>query len=270
MAKIIKLTDEYINQAVEGFRKALQKTKIANGKLSYTEEFESEDIEAGIYFTPLAWMKMNALVGTFDKEVAWHGVAERVGSHDNYEFRITDILIYPQEITATTVEASEEYSDWLMGLEDSVFNNLRMQGHSHVNMSVNPSGTDIEDQKGILDQLSDDMFYIFLIVNKKGDINAKIYDLKNNLMFEDKDICIDVENDEDRTYEFWEEMKSMVKSKTYGTKKSTNTTMAKSGTNKYPFEEEFEEDYDSVLGYDPYGRNYPTKSTTYKGGYYRR
>jgi hypothetical protein len=41
-----------------------------------------------------------------------------------------------------------------------------MHGHSHVNFSVTPSFKDDRHRKGLTAQLTPDMFYLFLILNK--------------------------------------------------------------------------------------------------------
>ena len=87
--------------------------------------------------------------------MAW--CAERCEEKDTY--LISDILVYPQEVTGSTVTTDQnEYEMWLMKQEDDVFNNIRMQGHSHVNMSTSPSSVDLNLYDGILSQLDSDMF----------------------------------------------------------------------------------------------------------------
>ena len=82
---------------------------------------------------------MFAIVDECAVELAWHGVVEKVDQN----YIIHRHPVYPQEIAATTVDAIEDkYGDWLLALEDDVFNNLRMQGHSHVNMGITPSSVD--------------------------------------------------------------------------------------------------------------------------------
>jgi hypothetical protein len=79
-----------------------------------------------------------------------------------------------------------------MDHDDDVFNNIRMQGHSHVNMSVSPSGVDTSLYERILNQLDDTMFYIFLIWNKRGEKTVKIYDLAKNILFETSDVDVHI------------------------------------------------------------------------------
>lgn len=182
---------------------------------------------AMIYFSEIAWIKMNMIINEFDKEVAWHGVAKRGDDAEKDEYYITDILVYPQEVTGATVNTEqEEYQLWLMSHEDDVFNNIRMQGHSHVNMGTTPSGTDEAFYKKIIDQLGDDMFYIFMIWNKKGEKTIKIYDMAKNMLFETSDCKIEVLDDGIGINEFINEAKTLVKSRVFTTPTYTNNNQS--------------------------------------------
>jgi hypothetical protein len=78
-----------------------------------------------------------------------------------------------------------------MKLDDDTFSSLRMQGHSHVNMSVSPSPQDLTDQATTLDQMgSGCKFYIFMVWNKRLERDARIYDLEENLLYESGDVDI--------------------------------------------------------------------------------
>ncbi len=216
MSKPIKLTEELKNSAIAEFVESISKMKMADGRINYNKTFTYKDDEkATIYFTPVAYAKMLGLLMSFSSEVAWHGVGERMES--TTDFLITDILVYPQTVSGTTVEMdTEEYAKWLMeNIEDDRFNNIIMQGHSHVNMGCTPSTVDISHQEQILDQLTDDMFYIFMIWNKRMENNTKIYDLANNTLYEDKDITYGIYSDGVDLAEFAEEAKAMVKTKVY-------------------------------------------------------
>ena len=196
MAKIIKITPECLQEIKRDFEKLLEDAKLADGKISFTKSFSTIKREATVWFTEIAWNKMQALVKEFDKEVAWHGLACRGPDPEKDEYVISDILVYPQEVTGATVNTDQEkYQSWLMGHEDDVFNNIRMQGHSHVNMGVTPSTVDNSLYERILDQLDDTMFYIFLIYNKRGDKTYKIYDLAKNVLFETGDVTVKVMQD---------------------------------------------------------------------------
>lgn len=194
MAKIIKLTPEYLEEVRADFELALQGMKLADGKINFTKTFGSINRKATVFFTEMAWQKMQALVREFDKEVAWHGVARRGEDPEKDEYIISDILVYPQEVTGATVTTDQvKYQMWLYDDEnDAVFNDIRMQGHSHVNMSTTPSGVDTSLYERILDQMDDSTFYIFLIYNKRGEYTYKIYDMAKNVLFETADVTVQI------------------------------------------------------------------------------
>ena len=194
MAKLIKLTAECITEAVEAFKKALTTGKFSDGEATFTKKLgDIKDRKAKVIYKEIAWLKQNALVEQWDKEVAWHGIAKR-GEGDTYI--IEDILVYPQEVTGVTVTTDqEEYETWLMNHDDDTFNNIRMQGHSHVNMPTSPSGVDTSLYERILQQLDDTMFYIFMIWNKRGEKTIKIYDMSKNIFFDTKDCEVVIDED---------------------------------------------------------------------------
>lgn len=198
MSKFIRLDDECIEQIRKEFNEALMKAKLSDGRIYYTKTFANTNRKATVYYTHEAWAKQQALIKEFSEEVAWHGVAYRGDDSGADEYFITDIMVYPQQVTSATVTTDQQkYEMWLMGLEDDVFSNTRMQGHSHVNMGVTPSGVDNALYDRILDQLEDDMFYIFLIYNKRGDKTYKIYDMAKNVLFETADVTVKVLEDDD-------------------------------------------------------------------------
>ena len=231
MSKPIKITEQFLNECRADFEKALQLTKLADGKISFTKTFTAGNEKAVVLFTPIAWAKMVMLIKEFDKEVAWHGVAFRSDNTEANEYIIKDILVYPQEVTQTTVEMdTEKYSQWLIdNIEDERFNNIRMQGHSHVNMGVTPSSVDLNHQEEILNMLGDDDFYIFMIWNKSFASFAKIYDMRKNLLFENGDISTEVIGENEDLGEFIKSAKGMVETKyTYN-----NTGYGQYGNNGY-------------------------------------
>jgi len=217
MSKPIKMTDQYLAECRADFEKALQLTKLADGKLNFTKTFTIADKRAIVYFTPEAWAKMVMLIKEFDKEVAWHGVAHRGEDESKDEYIISDIMVYPQEVTGASVEMdTEKYAVWLMdNIEDERFNNIHMQAHSHVNMPTSPSSVDLNHQEEILNMLGDDDFYIFMIWNKSFTSTNKVYDLKKNILFEDKDITIKIVGGVEDLDVFIKRAKEMVKTKTY-------------------------------------------------------
>ena len=136
-----------------------------------------------IIFTDEAADKIWELVDACDKEIAWHGLVKK----EKNTYTIYDILVFPQEVTASTATAKEEeYVMWMNELDDETFNHMRFHGHSHVNMGVTPSGVDTEYQETLANTVQD--FYIFGIFNKKRSYNLYLYDMEQNVLFETKDL----------------------------------------------------------------------------------
>lgn len=226
MSKYIKITEAEIENLKNDFFEALKNAKLANGKFTFSKDVGTIDKRARLFFEEKAWLKQQALVREFNDEVAWHGIAKRGEGEDDYI--IEDILVYPQEVTGATVTTDQEkYQNWLYQQEDEVFNNIRMQGHSHVNMGVTPSGVDESLYEGILEQLEDDMFYIFLIWNKRGDKTIKIYDFGKNILFETKDVDVNVMDDVIGLDAFLDDSRNQVSRKTVATQASKSTTATK-------------------------------------------
>lgn len=169
----------------------LKKRKFQNDQadgvtLNFKLKEVKDDRKATITLSAQAYMKIFALVHTYSTEVEWHGVVERTAAD---AFHIKDVLIFPHKVTSATVISDQtEYEKWLDTLNDNTFNALRFHGHSHVNMGVTPSGVDMTYRYNILNNFgtpseTSDLFYIFLIFNKRGDISGEIYDLQNNALY---------------------------------------------------------------------------------------
>ena len=64
-------------------------------------------------------------------------------------------------------------------------------------MGVSPSGVDGRHREKILEQLEADMFYIFMVWNKRLEIHTLIYDMEKNILYEDKDVTVKLLGGED-------------------------------------------------------------------------
>lgn len=215
MSKYIKITQEEKTKFMSELEKILDVGKFPDGKINISKDIGTIDRKATIYFTENAWHKMQTLIREFSTEVGWHGIATRGENPDTDEYYVTDILVYPQEVSGTTVTPDQvKYQTWLMQHDDDVFNNIRMQGHSHVNMGTTPSAVDLTFYESILAQLDNTMFYIFMIWNKSGSKTVKLYDLAKNVLFETLDVTIKVIDDENGLNKFLAEAKDKVQTKT--------------------------------------------------------
>jgi len=230
MAKKIFCTEEDIRNFLQSAaaqlhfaENELKKRKFQNGRdkeirLNFVLDDTKDHRKAILVFSQKAWIKMYALINNFQSEVEWHGTVERINASS---FKISDILIFPHTATGATVTSNQqEYEAWLDSLDDDTFNALRFHGHSHVDMGVTPSSVDETYRNKVLNNFGTpndqtDLFYIFLIANKKGAISAEIYDLQNNALYDTEEIVIDVESDDDETLrDFVIEAKETVKTNT--------------------------------------------------------
>lgn len=172
-------------------------TETLNIKIPKMKKIETTN-KPKIIISTTAGLKMSELVRNCTKEVGWHGFVERI---DDLTFKITDIVVYPQTVTGATVTTDEtEYALWLLDISTEDLKTMRFQGHSHVNMTCSPSATDLDLYNKYLSALNNDDFYIFFICNKRGDINAFLYDLKTNTKYTKTDLEIIKETDMSEWY----------------------------------------------------------------------
>jgi DNA gyrase/topoisomerase IV subunit A len=205
--RYIKLTEQVKEDALKEFQKLLEDNRFSEDKITYTFNLlDKKDLEEKdkiiINITATAYLKMTSLVKTEDKEIGWHGVVERVSDQ---LFLIKDILVYPQTTTAATVTTDDiEYGNWLhKEISDEEINHLRFHGHSHVNMATSPSGVDTTWYDQILQGLSKDDYYIFMILNKRHEYFIELYDLKTNIIYEKKDIIINILMEDNNYLDNW-------------------------------------------------------------------
>lgn len=234
MSKKIRLTPDELAKIRAEFEEALKRVRICDGSVTFTKTFSaSETARAKLNVTASAWEKMCALVREFDVEVAWHGLVRRVEGEGN-SYEVYDVIVEPQKVTGATVDTDDkEYQPWLNNQPDEVFNALRLRGHSHVNMSVSPSQTDIKMWSEIVSQLDGDLFYIFMILNKRGEKTIRIYDMASDIFFDTADVDLTVGGED--ISGFIANAKTLVK---------RNTPITASGCANYG------------SGYSAYGGNY--------------
>lgn len=214
--------DEYIPSIMEIVEKTLKGTRTCDTKLQVTWDISAlfkaslqNPLVPNVEFTATAWVKLTWLVASVNSEVAWHMLVERP---EPDRFRVTDILVYPQEVAGTAVDSNdEEYPGWLDTIPDDKFALLRGQGHSHVHMDVNPSAADTAFYSRLLPRVKD--HYLFLIVNKRHDVWMNIYDVANNIVYEEKDIVFRVLDDEGKDMDYWLGAQKKMLKKLEGTKK---------------------------------------------------
>jgi len=138
-----------------------------------------------VMINPIALAKMQLFVNTCDKEVGWLGTVIK----NKNSYIIQDVYLFEQEVASTTTEITPEglskFAEQILTLENGVeiWNNIRLWGHSHVNMSVSPSGQDNE-QMNSFSNIGKDWF-IRIIANKNGDLKVDVYDYEHGIEFID-------------------------------------------------------------------------------------
>lgn len=208
--------------------------------------------KAEVHFSAEAYYKMFALVDGCNKEIAWDGTVYRDEEEPNV-FYVTDIIVYPQIVTGATVNTDDEaYLNWLNSLDDETFNHRRFNGHSHVNMATSPSGTDTTYREQSILNIKD--FFIYGIFNKRKEHNFQIYDVENNVIYDNSDIIFYIPEPD---YADWasEEILKKVTEKVYQYQ-TPATKAAAHGTNAG----------NSVASDDWYQRTYGGKNYNH-GGY---
>lgn len=232
MSKPIRLTEKMKQECLEDFTKQLNEVTLFDGKAEYKfNYYYPGKARATVVFTQLAWAKQNRLVQEFSSEVGWHGIAKRDADAPS-KFIIEDLLVFPQEVTSATVVPEQgKYDIWNCTLPPEQKAHLRYHGHSHVNMSTSPSTTDNTFQNGIIgrlngdgytdearqeaiQELGDTAFYIFMIWNKRGEHNVRIFDLYDNVYYDNTEVDIIVEGQEGLDA-FMADAKAKVTNKSY-------------------------------------------------------
>ena len=243
MAKLITLNEKAKQDIMEEFAEYLKTARLADGQFVFKKSFGSskQNGKASVLYTPAAYVKMLKLLEAFTSEVAWHGLVKRTADD---EFVVYDIISYPQVVTNVTVDTDQdEYTDFLTGLPMDQAQHMHMQAHSHVNMGVNPSGVDKQNQADIIGSMRRKGFYIFQIWNKRLECHSTIYDFDQNILYENADVTVDIVDD-DGNYisDFISVAKRMVK--------HSNVTTAGKG-NTYGGS-----GYGNYGGYGSYGGSY--------------
>ena len=255
------LTEEQKQQIIADFTNKLNTgLEVPSIKYNLDLDYETElktEPKAELFITATAYAKMMMYVRDTDTEIAWHGTAYRTTTTPGYY--IKNVFLYPQIVRSVTVDTDQEkYNEWKTSLDDETFNHLNFQGHSHVNMGVTPSGVDTAYYDTILKiykQEQPDSFYIFTVMNKRGEMYLIIYDLAKNLVYNKQDINLHIidEDNEDILAEIKEQKQTYCESP-----KITTPTYVGRYKTQTTFNQEFfdpcdpanyyeEKDYDKLL-----------------------
>jgi len=140
--------------------------------------------QIGINANALA--KMSVYVDKCPDEIGWLGTVESIGKR---RYIISDVFLFDQNVHSTTTEITPEglstFGEEILTRPDGmeIWNNLKMWGHSHVNMGVFASGQD-DKQMEEFESIGQPWF-VRLICNKKGDMTIDFFDYEHGISYLD-------------------------------------------------------------------------------------
>ena len=162
-----------------------------------------------LIITPEAYAFISELVSQAKEEVSW---LSHISQYDNRLFVLDECFVVEQNVhpaqTEMTDNGLQELSNQILKSKGaSYYNEIRLWGHSHVNMSPSPSGQD-RDQ---IRKFSDQEWFIMLIINKSGDMHIEFHDNINGIKFTDIPVYLSVPSKNQATVK--EQVSSEIKSK---------------------------------------------------------
>lgn len=144
-----------------------------------------DELVPEVIISKAALTKMQLYVDNCKTEIGWLGTAFK--NEESNSIIIEDVFLFEQDVHATTTEITPEglgkFGEHLMTLDNGIdiWNNLKVWGHSHVNMAVNPSGQDNEQMITFANNGHD--WFVRIIANKSGDIRIDLYDYTIGITF---------------------------------------------------------------------------------------
>lgn len=131
-----------------------------------------------------ALTKMQLYCDLCNTEIGWLGTATYENKSTIY---IDDVFLFKQNTHSTTTEITpeglSEFAEELLQHEDSlsIWNNIRLWGHSHVNMSTAPSTQDNEQMVTFAEGGHD--WFLRIIANKKGELSIDLYNYDQGIIY---------------------------------------------------------------------------------------
>lgn len=147
---------------------------------------ENMKVEPNVYITEDAYREMRGLVDNCDVEIGWLGLSKKDGNR----FVIYGVETCKQKCTGCHTELDEnamhdiyeKYKD-----KPDLLNDVRVWGHSHVDMEPTPSA---QDDETFEEYYSTCDYFIMLIMNKKNKYTLHIADRSTGLVYEDLEFTI--------------------------------------------------------------------------------
>lgn len=142
--------------------------------------------EPFIYVSEIALKKMWEYVDLCPSEIGWYGSVTELDNGEDYQYRIDDVFLFEQTVSAVHTTATPEAGfDLLEKLQekDINLNTIKLWGHSHVKMDTGPSG---QDHTQMMDSFSDHFpWAIRVIANKLGKLEFSVYLYAKELVVKD-------------------------------------------------------------------------------------
>lgn len=150
-----------------------------------------------VIISKVALSKMQLYVENCQNEIGWLGVVTK--TNDSL-FIVEDVYLFKQNVhmatTEITPEGLSEFAEDLLSQPDGidVWNNIRLWGHSHVNMSTSPSKQD-NDQMLTFAQ-GGHPWFLRIIANKKGNISIDLYDYSQGIIYKNLNWWVELTEEE--------------------------------------------------------------------------
>ncbi len=139
-----------------------------------------------VILSPLASLKMTYYIDVIDYEISGLGIVEKLSSGD---VLVTDIFLLEQEVTGaeTTLDPAALGKFWNEKLNEPDFpvEKVKLWWHSHVDMSVFWSTTDIATIENLDTEQDEENWWLSIVGNKSGDRKARIDVYKPHRMHQD-------------------------------------------------------------------------------------
>lgn len=166
-------------------------------------------------------LKLKYYIEEIDYEISGLGVVEKLANGDLY---VPDIYLFEQRVTGTETQLDPKdvdkfYDDMLASIPENdpeareemfdKIGKIKLWWHSHVNMGVFWSGTDVATQNSLDIDQDVENWWLSIVGNKKGERKAKLNVYKPHKMFLD-DLEIVVEEDKDLREQIKKEIEEKV------------------------------------------------------------
>ena len=177
--------------------------------------------EPTIYFTREAWVKQCHLVDKCPMEVGWFALVDY--NEEFNSFTITELVIPCQEVTAAETDiGKEDLADAAIELIEAGKDTSKMYAwfHSHVNMTVSPSGQDEFQVEDFLEDLADQPevpAFIRGIQNKAGDLKLDVYYIQHGIAYQNVEFYVIHDDDPQWHKDIEAEILTKVTTRTYNT-----------------------------------------------------